>query len=147
MNDYRKEYERWLSADFTDDATKAELKAIKDEKEIEDRFYKSLAFGTGGLRGVMGAGTNRMNAYTVGKASQGLADFLVKTVNEPSAVIAYDSRNRSEEFARLTATVFAANGVKTYLFSSSDARAFLCGEILKSFRGRGDNGKPQSARI
>lgn len=118
MNDYGKEYERWLSGSFTDEATKAELKAIKDEKEIEDRFYKSLAFGTGGLRGVMGAGTNRMNAYTVGKASQGLADFLVKTVNEPSAVIAYDSRNRSEEFARLTATVFAANGVKTYLFSS-----------------------------
>ncbi len=118
MNDYRKEYERWLSADFTDDATKAELKELKDEKEIEDRFYKSLAFGTGGLRGVMGAGTNRMNAYTVGKASQGLADFLVKTVKEPSAVIAYDSRNRSEEFARLTARVLAANGVKIYLFSS-----------------------------
>ena len=118
MNDWLKEYERWLASDFTDEETKAELKSISDKKEIEDRFYKDLSFGTGGLRGVMGAGTNRMNVYTVGTATQGLANFINGTFNGGSAVIAYDSRNNSEKFARLTACVFAANGIKVYIFSS-----------------------------
>ena len=118
MNDWLKEYERWLASDFTDEETKSELKSVSDKKEIEDRFYKDLSFGTGGLRGVMGAGTNRMNVYTVGKATQGLANFINGTFNGGSAVIAYDSRNNSEKFARLTACVFAANGIKVYIFSS-----------------------------
>ena len=118
MNDWLKEYERWLASDFTDEETKSELKSVSDKKEIEDRFYKDLSFGTGGLRGVMGAGTNRMNAYTVGKATQGLANFINGTFNGGSAVIAYDSRNNSEKFARLTACVFAANWIKVYIFSS-----------------------------
>ena len=118
MNEWLKEYERWLASDFTDEETKSELKSVSDKKEIEDRFYKDLSFGTGGLRGVMGAGTNRMNVYTVGKATQGLANFINGTFNGGSAVIAYDSRNNSEKFARLTACVFAANGIKVYIFSS-----------------------------
>ena len=118
MKHYREEYERWLSSAAVDEDTKRELAALTDEKEIEDRFYCDLAFGTGGLRGVLGAGSNRMNRYTVGKASQGLADFLRAEGREGGVVIAYDSRHCSEEFARDTACIFAANGVKAYLFES-----------------------------
>lgn len=116
--EYRKEYEKWCTSDVFDADTKKELLAITDEKEIEDRFYKQLSFGTGGLRGVIGAGTNRMNIYTVGKASQGLANFINKSVKCGSVAIAYDSRNKSYEFALNSALVFAANGVKVYLFES-----------------------------
>ena len=115
--DYKKEYEKWLSCSVFDDETKEELKKITDEKEIEDRFYKNLSFGTGGLRGVIGAGNNRMNYYTVGKATQGLANYLLKHGGK-SVAIAFDSRNMSEAFARRTACVFAANGIKAYLFES-----------------------------
>ena len=90
--DYKEKCAQWL--DFADDETKAELLSIKDEKELEDRFYKDLAFGTGGLRGVMGAGSNRMNKYTVGKATLGLARYLKsKNSGEISVAIAYDTRN------------------------------------------------------
>lgn len=118
MKEYLAEYQRWISDAFFDEQTRNELKSIKDEKEIEDRFYKKLSFGTGGLRGVIGAGTNRMNFYTVGKATQGLADFINSQTGNGSVAIAYDSRNMSAEFAQDSALIFAANGIKTYLFES-----------------------------
>ncbi len=109
-----------------DDETAAELSAITDEKEIEDRFYKDLEFGTGGLRGIMGAGANRMNRYTIGKATQGLADYLKATcAGEISASVAYDSRNNSREFALRTAGVLAANGIKVYLFETLEPTPVL----------------------
>ncbi|MBB3110522.1 phosphoglucomutase [Paenibacillus phyllosphaerae] len=112
-------YEAWLGDALIDEATKAELSSISgNTKEIEDRFYRDLEFGTGGLRGVMGAGTNRLNQYTVGKATQGLANWLSERTDKPSVVIAHDSRNNSPEFALDSALVLAANGIKTYLFTS-----------------------------
>ena len=118
--DYLAEYEKWCSSDEFDNETKQELLKIKnDEKEIEDRFYKELEFGTAGLRGVIGAGTNRMNIYTVGKATQGLANYIVKqNVQEKGVAISYDSRRMSPEFSELTALILNANGIKTYLFES-----------------------------
>ena len=109
--DIKKEYERWLANATADADVVTELKTLDDAK-IEDAFYRDLAFGTGGLRGVIGAGTNRMNIYTVAKASQGLADYLKKNFAEPSVVIGYDSRIKSDVFAKVAAGVFAANGVK-----------------------------------
>lgn len=113
-------YETWLNDPVIDSETKEELRAIAgDEKELTDRFYRDLEFGTGGLRGVMGAGTNRLNAYTVGKATQGLANWLLANRTdgkEISVVIAYDSRNNSADFALDTALVLAGNGIKAYLF-------------------------------
>ncbi|AJY74542.1 phospho-sugar mutase [Paenibacillus beijingensis] len=115
----KERYEAWLSDALIDNETKEELRGIAgQDKEIEDRFYRDLEFGTGGLRGVMGAGTNRMNAYTVGKATQGLAAWLLTQSGTPSVVIAHDSRNNSPEFALDAALVLAANGVTTYLFPS-----------------------------
>jgi len=115
---YREEYEKWLNGDVFDEQTKKELKGITDEKEIEDRFYKSLSFGTGGLRGVIGAGTNRMNFYTVGKATQGLANYINKYGAVKKVAIAYDSRHFSAEFALRSALILAANGIKAFLFDS-----------------------------
>lgn len=117
---YKEEYKRWCEDSFFDEETKKELKTIEnDEKEIEDRFYKELEFGTAGLRGIMGAGTNRMNKYTVGKATQGLANFIKKEKKEAEGVvIAYDSRNNSKEFANQTALILNANGIKTFIFES-----------------------------
>ena len=118
--DYLEKYEFWLASEAFDDETKAELEAIRgDEKEIKERFYKDLEFGTGGLRGIIGAGTNRMNKYTVGKATQGLASYILK--NNPDGAkmgvaIAYDSRNMSPEFAERAALVLNANGIKSYIF-------------------------------
>ncbi len=101
-------YEAWIKDPVIDEATKTELSGISgQEKEIEDRFYRELEFGTGGLRGVMGAGTNRLNRYTVGKATQGLADWLLKHNDKPSVVIAHDSRNQSPEFSLESAQVLA----------------------------------------
>lgn len=116
----KKSYEYWCEAPIFDEATKAELKAIDgNESEIFDRFYKELEFGTGGLRGVIGAGTNRMNFYTVGKATQGLANFINKQGTGAKGVaIAYDSRRMSPEFADSAACVLAANGIKAYVFDS-----------------------------
>lgn len=118
--DYRKVYESWLENPYFDEATKAELKAIEgDDKEIEDRFYKDLEFGTAGLRGVIGAGTNRMNIYTVRKASQGLANYILSQNTQKQGVaIAYDSRHMSPEFADEAALCLAANGIKAYVFES-----------------------------
>ena len=113
--DIKKEYERWLTKATADADVAAELKTLNDAK-IEDAFYRDLAFGTGGLRGVIGAGTNRMNIYTVAKASQGLADYLKKNFAEPSVAIGYDSRIKSDVFAKVAAGVFAANGVKVNIW-------------------------------
>ena len=115
--DIKKEYERWLVNATADADVAAELKTLDDTK-IEDAFYRDLAFGTGGLRGVIGAGTNRMNVYTVAKASQGLADYLKKNFTEPSVTIGYDSRIKSDVFAKVAAGVFAANGVKVNIWSA-----------------------------
>jgi phosphoglucomutase len=111
-------YKAWLIDPVIDASTKEELTAISgNEKEIEDRFYRDLEFGTGGLRGVMGAGTNRMNVYTVGKATQGLASWILsQNKSNPSVVIAHDSRNNSPEFSLDAALVLAANGITAYLF-------------------------------
>lgn len=114
--DYKEKYQQWLGFD---EDTKAELLAIEDEKEIEDRFYKDLEFGTGGLRGIMGAGANRMNKYTVSKATQGLADYLKANFEgKLSVAIAHDSRNNSRNFAIFAAEVLCANGIKVYLYDS-----------------------------
>lgn len=118
MMDFRQGYNRWLNEEKVDEALKNELQAIENEKEIEDRFYKNLEFGTGGLRGKIAAGSNRMNVYTIGKATQGLATYLLKHKAEPSVAIAYDSRNMSKEFADQAASVLAANGVKVFLYPS-----------------------------
>lgn len=114
--DIKNKYEYWLANATADADLLAELKVLNDEK-IEDAFYRELAFGTGGLRGVIGAGTNRMNVYTVAKASQGLADYLKKKYKVPSVVIGYDSRIKSDVFARVAADVFAANGIKVHIWS------------------------------
>ena len=120
MDDYMQEYKKWCGSPEFDEETKNELISIKDdEKEIEDRFYKELEFGTAGLRGVMGAGTNRMNKYTVGKATQGLANYILEKGTESKGVaISYDSRNNSKEFGMQTALILNANGIKTYLFEN-----------------------------
>ncbi|MCI5620405.1 MAG: phospho-sugar mutase [Lachnospiraceae bacterium] len=117
---YKEMYEAWLANDYFDAETKAELQAIAgNEKEIEDRFYKDLEFGTAGLRGVIGAGTNRMNIYTVRKATQGLANYILSVKGESKGVaIAYDSRRMSPEFADVAALCLAANGIKAYVFES-----------------------------
>ncbi|QAT41056.1 phospho-sugar mutase [Clostridium sp. JN-9] len=116
---YRDKYQYWLNCKFIDEDTKRELRNITNEKEIEDRFYKDLEFGTGGLRGIIGAGSNRMNIYTVGKATQGLAMYLVNHYNDEKSVsIAYDSRIMSKEFAEYSASVLCGNGIKVNLFES-----------------------------
>ena len=116
--DYLKEYKKWCEEEIFDEETKKELLEIKDnQSEIEDRFYKELEFGTAGLRGIMGAGTNRMNKYTVGKATQGLANYILEKGTENKGVaISYDSRKMSPEFSRQAALVLNANGIKTYIF-------------------------------
>lgn len=112
---YKDKYNEWLA--FADENTKAELESITDEKEIEDRFYKDLAFGTGGLRGIMGAGSNRMNRYTVGKATLGLAHYLKsKNDGEISVAIAYDTRNNSQYFAKVAAGIFASQNIKVNIY-------------------------------
>ena len=112
---YKDKYNEWLA--FADENTKAELESIADEKEIEDRFYKDLAFGTGGLRGIMGAGSNRMNRYTVGKATLGLARYLKsKNDGEISVAIAYDTRNNSQYFAKVAAGIFASQNIKVNIY-------------------------------
>ena len=117
---YLEEYKKWCESPEFDEETKKELLAIKnDEKEIEDRFYKELEFGTAGLRGIIGAGTNRMNQYTVGKATQGLANYILEQGTQDKGVaISYDSRKMSKEFSMQTALILCANGIKTYLFES-----------------------------
>lgn len=118
--DYRDRYDEWLSNPYFDADTKAELESIKeDDKEIKERFYTDLEFGTAGLRGIIGAGTNRMNIYTVRKATQGLANYIIKKDGVKQGVaIAYDSRRMSPEFAQEAACCLAANGIKAFIFES-----------------------------
>ena len=118
--DYKKIYEEWLENPYFDDETKKELKAIsQDENEIKERFYTELAFGTAGLRGIIGAGTNRMNIYTVRKTTQGLANYIARVNGQARGVaIAYDSRRMSPEFANEAALCLNANGIKAYVFES-----------------------------
>jgi len=115
---YKEKYQAWLDSEIISEEIKDELRAIKDEKEIEDRFYKDLEFGTGGLRGVIGAGSNRMNIYTVSQATQGFADYLNASFENPSVAVAYDSRNMSPEFAKAAALTLCANNIKVNLFES-----------------------------
>ena len=118
--DYLEEYKKWCESPEFDEETKKELLSIKDDmSEIEDRFYKELEFGTAGLRGVIGAGTNRMNKYTVGKATQGLANYIIEQGTQDKGVaISYDSRRMSKEFSLQTALILCANGIKAYLFEN-----------------------------
>ena len=118
--DYQKVYEEWISDSYFDEGTKEELKAIaNDENEIKERFYKNLEFGTAGLRGIIGAGTNRLNIYTVRKATQGLANYILKRdAKDRGVAIAYDSRRMSPEFADEVALCLAANGIKAYVFDA-----------------------------
>ena len=118
--DYKEEYKKWCEDPSFDEETRNELISIKDdEEEIKDRFYKELEFGTAGLRGVIGMGTNRMNKYTVGKATQGLANYILEQGTQDMGVaISYDSRKMSDEFSLQTALILNANGIKTYLFES-----------------------------
>lgn len=125
---YRENYEAWLHDFANDEATVADLHAIEgDDKEIEDRFYQNLSFGTAGMRGVLGAGMNRMNIYTVRRATQGLADYLSQSEEnkQRGVVIGYDSRRMSAEFAKESALVLCANGIKTYLFDALRPVALL----------------------
>ncbi len=121
MEEYKERYERWLSSEAVDEATKEELRSIAGNEEIQERFYKDLEFGTAGLRGVIEAGANRMNVYTVRRATQGLANYFLKQdpeAKEKGVAIAYDSRHQSDVFARETAAVFNGNGIKAYVFES-----------------------------
>lgn len=116
--EYLKRYEEWLNSEKVLPEYREELSKIEDQKEIEDRFYKELEFGTAGLRGVLGAGTNRMNEHTVGKATEGLARFLSNNYKDSSVAIAYDSRIKSDVFAKYSAQILAAHGIKVYIFDS-----------------------------
>ena len=131
---YMEKYQSWLDAPYIDDQTKEELKTIKgDEKEIEDRFYQNLSFGTAGLRGIIGAGTNRMNRYTVMEATKGLALTILEEGEKgkmKGVVIGYDVRHMSKEFAQIAAEVFAAYGVKVYLFDQIAATPLLSYAVL-----------------
>ena len=117
---YKEQYNQWLNSPSLDEVAKNELKLIADnEEEIQDRFYKDLEFGTAGLRGKIGMGTNRMNIYTVGKSTQGLASYLLQNVENAQrrgVVIAYDCRYKSREFSERAARILTANGIKVYLF-------------------------------
>lgn len=114
---YKEKYNLWLEKAVNDEDLQAELKAIENDSEgISDRFYKDLEFGTGGLRGEIGVGTNRMNVYTVGKATQGLAEYVLSVNSNGSVAIAYDSRIKSDVFAKHTASILAANGIKVYIY-------------------------------
>ena len=120
MEEYQEKYNKWCNNPIFDEETKKELEQMKNnEIEKKDSFYKDLEFGTAGLRGIVGAGTNRMNKYTVGKATQGSAEYIVKQGKQDQGVaIAYDSRHMSTEFSNLAALILNANGIKTYIFES-----------------------------
>ena len=120
MSNAKELYDRWLAQPDLDDAIKAELVSVAGNDEaITDRFYRDLEFGTGGLRGIMGVGSNRMNIYTVGAATQGLSNYLnknFKDLDQISVVVGHDCRNNSRLFAEISANIFSANGIKVYLF-------------------------------
>ena len=121
MSNYREKYEFWKNDSFFDEETRAELAALTDEKEIEDRFYRDLEFGTGGARGIMGAGTNRFNSYNVRRISTGFANYMLKTFGDEAkkkgVAVAFDTRNNSQEYARQTALTMCACGIPAYLYT------------------------------
>ncbi len=129
MSDYRKSYEYWMSSPIFDESTKTELAALSDEKEIEDRFYRDLEFGTGGARGIMGAGRNRMNIYNIRRITAGFANYLIKEFGEEAktrgVAVAFDSRHNSETFAKATALTFAAYGIPAKLYTMISATPLL----------------------
>ncbi|MBE7087971.1 MAG: phospho-sugar mutase [Clostridiales bacterium] len=137
MKDFLTEYLHWINSPYFDRETKEELKNISDEKEIEERFSKHLNFGTGGLRALVGAGTNRMNAYTVGRATQGLCNYLNKNYKGASVVIAYDSRKHSLLFAKTAAKVLCANGIRVYLFNKITPTPLLSFAVKNLFATAG----------
>lgn len=149
--DYLEKYEEWCKNPVFDEDTRNELLGIKgDDKEIKERFYQDLEFGTGGLRGIIGAGTNRMNIYTVGKATQGLANFIKKEGAEAKGVaIAYDSRRMSKEFSENAALCLNANGIKTYRFESLRPTPELSFAVreLRLYSRNCCNSKSQPTRI
>ena len=126
---YMETYREWCTNPYFSEETRAELEAIKDnEAEIEDRFYRQLEFGTGGLRGVIGAGTNRMNIYTVRQATQGLANYIIsQNGQEKGVAIAHDSRIMSPEFAEEAALCLNANGIRAYVFAAASAACAVHG--------------------
>lgn len=138
MEDYRVRYQQWLEDPFIDEETKAELRGITDENEIKERFFKELEFGTGGLRGIIGNGSNRLNRYTVGKASQGLANYIKKEGTQKQGVaIAYDSRFMSPEFAEVAGLILRQTDSRVCIsLSAPRSHAFLCGERAGLY-GRG----------
>ncbi|WP_238884812.1 phospho-sugar mutase [Clostridium sp. YIM B02551] len=125
--DYKVRYREWLDSSIIGEEIKKELNELSDDKEIEDRFYKELEFGTGGLRGIIGFGSNRMNIYTIGKATQGFAEYINNEYKDrdASVAIAYDSRNMSKEFAKATALTLCGNGIKVFLFESLEPTPVL----------------------
>ncbi|MDO5331572.1 MAG: phospho-sugar mutase, partial [Bacillota bacterium] len=129
MADYKENFKFWTTSPIFDEETKKELLAITDEKEIEDRFYKDLEFGTGGARGIMGAGTNRLNKYNIRKITAGFAIHLLSKFGDDAkkkgVAVAYDSRNNSKEFAKETALTFAAYGIPAYLYTIVSATPLL----------------------
>ena len=145
---YMETYKAWCENEYFDEDTRAELKSIAgDEKEIEDRFYKDLEFGTGGLRGVIGNGTNRMNVYIVRKATQGLANFIIKEGTQDKGVaISHDNRRMSREFAQEAALCLAAKGIHIP-FIKTNTRTFICSKRTSLYSRYYGYGKPQSSRI
>ena len=124
MFNYKENYNKWLEDSFFDEQTRKELRNLINEKEIEDRFYRNLEFGTGGIRGVMGAGTNRMNKYIIGRATKGLGTYLLdnygtEVCKKRGVVIGYDTRNNSKDFSKVTANVLTGMGIKVYLHSEA----------------------------
>ncbi len=138
MADIQKMYELWLDKAVADPDLKVELESVSaDEEGKNDRFYRDLEFGTGGLRGVIGAGTNRMNVYTVKKATQGLAEYILENGVEKSVAIAYDSRNKSSYFAKSAAEVLAANGIKVHIYKELMPTPMLSWAVRKLKCGAG----------
>ena len=145
MADIQKLYEQWLAKATADPDLKAELESIKDDEDGKnDRFYRDLEFGTGGLRGVIGAGTNRMNVYTVKKATQGLAEYILASGEKKSVAISCDSRIKSDYFSKSAAEVLAANGIKVHIYKElmPTPMPFLGGKSAGLRRRR--NGNSQS---
>ena len=145
---YLETYEIWKKKQLEDPDLIAEMIEIEgNEQEIKERFIRMLEFGTAGLRGILGVGTNRMNIYTVALATQGMADYINEQYENPTVAIAYDSRIKSDLFARVTARVFAANGVKAYLFKDANSNPFVCSSSAQMQCWYRDYCQPQSISV
>lgn len=150
MADIQKLYDLWLAKAVADPDLKKELESIKDDEDGKnDRFYRDLEFGTGGLRGVIGAGTNRMNVYTVKKATQGLAEYILASGEKKSVAISCDSRIKSDYFSKSAAEVLAANGIKVHIYKElmPTPHAVLGSKSTGLRRRRNGNSKPQPCQV